>query len=83
MFIDTLIPALVALINGFTILDGITLLNLIPTRVKIPTCTLAANADIHNPTGTKEKKNEIKTIIAPIATRINNGFVGIKIPLSK
>jgi len=74
LFIDTLIPALVALINGFTILEGTTLLSLIPIRVKMPIRTLAAKADIHSPTGIKVKNREKKTIIAPMRTKTKNAF---------
>ena len=43
---------MVALIRGKTILAGATLRSLIPIRLKIPTFTLAATAEIHKPTGT-------------------------------
>src|SRR5690606_1723684 len=61
----TVKPAFDALINGFTIRDGITRRNLIPISVKILILTPAANAEIHNVIGTNVKKIA-KTMMIPI-----------------
>ncbi len=72
-------PAFVALIIGFTILLGTTLLSLIPIRVDILTLTPEKNAVIHKPTGTNVK-NRINNIIIKIANPPvkNRSFILIK-----
>ncbi len=55
--------------------DGGTRRNLIPTKVKIPTFTPAANAEIHNPIGTKVKNNDRPITINKIINTINNGSI--------
>ena len=59
-------PALLALINGKTILFGGTRLKRIPTKLNNPTWTFAANAEIHSPTGTKLNRTIKNTKISTI-----------------
>ena len=63
-------PALVALISGITILDGVTRLRRIPARLKIPILTLAASALIQSPNGTKLKNRIRNKSIAKRAINI-------------
>ena len=66
---------MVALISGRTILDGTTLLSLIPMRLKILTLTFDARQDIYNPTGTNTKKRTSNNTITPIRQIIPIKFI--------
>ncbi|SHD77436.1 protein of unknown function [[Clostridium] ultunense Esp] len=62
---------------GLTILEGMTLLNLIPIKVPILILTPEKKAVIHNPTGIKVKNNITKIIINKAIPIVNTNDPGI------